>query len=128
MNSNTKIVKSILTYTFGLVPIIAGLDKFTNILTDWSQYVDDGLSEILPFDATTFMMTVGIIEIIAGILVFVKPKIGSFVVMSWLIGIALTLVFSGKFVDVAVRDFVMAVGAFSLFKLSSDSSKEAITT
>jgi len=118
MNSNVQLVKTVLKYTFGLVPIIAGLDKFTNLLTDWSQYISAGFSDLLPFEAGTFMMIVGVIEIVAGILVFLKPKIGALVVMAWLIAIALTLVFSGNFIDVAVRDLVMAVGAFSLAKLS----------
>jgi uncharacterized membrane protein YphA (DoxX/SURF4 family) len=120
MNSNVQLVKIVLKYTFGLVPIIAGLDKFTNLLTDWSQYISAGFSDLLPFEAGTFMMIVGVIEIVAGILVFLKPKIGGLVVMAWLIAIALTLVFSGNFIDVAVRDLVMAVGAFSLAKLSED--------
>ncbi|WP_190808519.1 hypothetical protein [Flagellimonas sp. S3867] len=119
MESNITLVKSVLKYTYGLVPIIAGLDKFTNLLTDWGQYVSAGFSDMLPLEAGTFMMIVGVIEIIAGILVFVKPKVGALVVMSWLIAIALVLVFSGKYIDVAVRDLVMAVGAFALAKLYS---------
>ena len=120
MNSNVQLVKTLLKYTFGLVPIIAGLDKFTNILTDWSQYISPGLSGLIPFEDGTFMMIVGIIEIVAGILVFLKPKIGALVVMAWLIAIALTLILSGSFLDIAVRDLVMAVGAFSLAKLSEE--------
>lgn len=123
MNSNVKLVKIVLKYTFGLVPIIAGLDKFTNILTDWNQYISPALSGLIPFEAETFMMFVGIIEIVAGILVFLKPKIGALVVMAWLIGIALTLILSGRFLDIAVRDLVMAVGAFSLAKLSEEKEK-----
>ena len=119
MNTNVQLVKTVLKYTFGLVPIIAGLDKFTNLLTDWSQYLSSGLSEMLPFEVGTFMMIVGVIEIVAGILVFLKPKIGALVVMAWLVLIALTLIISGHY-DVAVRDLVMAVGAFSLAKLSED--------
>lgn len=120
MNTNVQLVKTVLKYTFGLVPIIAGLDKFTNILTNWSQYISSGFAEMLPFETGAFMIIVGVIEIVAGILVFLKPKIGGLVVMAWLIAIALTLVLSGHFIDVAVRDLVMAVGAFSLVKLSSN--------
>ncbi len=118
MNSNVELVKSILKYTYGLVPIIAGFDKFANVLTDWGQYLPPGLSEIIPMEAGTFMIIVGVIEIIAGILVFLKPKIGALVVMGWLTVIAVVLISSGHFIDVAVRDLVMAVGAFSLAKLS----------
>lgn len=118
MDSNVQLVKKVLKYTFGLVPIVAGIDKFTNILTDWSQYVSEGLAGILPFEPTTFMMIVGVIEIVAGILVLTKTKIGAYVVAAWLTAIALSLIFSWSYVDVAVRDLVMAIAAFSLAKLS----------
>lgn len=118
MNSNVQLVKNILKYTFGLVPIVAGLDKFTNILTNWSQYISEGFAGILPFETSTFMMVVGVIEIVAGVLVLTKTRIGAYVVSAWLTAIALTLIFSWSYVDVAVRDLVMAIAAFSLAKLS----------
>ncbi len=118
MNSNVQLVKNILKYTFGLVPIVAGLDKFTNILTDWSQYISEGFAGILPFEPSAFMMIVGVIEIVAGVLVLTKTKIGAYVVSAWLVAIALTLIFSWTYVDVAVRDLVMAITALSLAKLS----------
>ena len=121
MNSNVQLVKTLLKYTFGLVPIVAGLDKFTNILTDWSQYISEGFAGMLPFEVSTFMMIVGIIEIIAGVLVLTKTKLGAYVVAAWLVAIALTLLFSWSFVDVAVRDLVMAIAAFSLAKLWDES-------
>ncbi|MEX0314172.1 MAG: hypothetical protein AB3N18_08340 [Allomuricauda sp.] len=122
MESNIVQVKSVLKYTYGLVPIIAGLDKFTNLLTDWGQYVSSGFAEMLPMEAATLMLIVGVIEIVAGITVLTKPRIGALVVMSWLIVIALVLVLSGQFMDVAVRDLIMAVGAFLLAKLYSTES------
>ncbi|MDL5512021.1 hypothetical protein QSE00_09370 [Arenibacter sp. M-2] len=118
MNANAQFVSSMLKFTFGLVPIIAGLDKFTNILVDWTIYSSSGMVSLLPFDANTFMGIVGVIEIGAGILVLVKPFIGAMVVSAWLVLIALTLIFGGQYLDVAVRDVVMAIGAFSLAKLS----------
>ncbi|HEX9651239.1 MAG TPA: DoxX family membrane protein [Cyclobacteriaceae bacterium] len=118
MDSNVQLVKNVLKYTFGLVPIVAGLDKFTNILTDWSQYISEGFAGVLPFEPSTFMMIVGVIEIAAGILVLTKTKIGAYVVSAWLVAIALTLIFSWSYVDVAVRDLVMAIASFSLAKLS----------
>lgn len=118
MDSNVQLIKNVLKYTFGLLPIVAGLDKFTNILTDWSQYLSEGLVGMLPFEPTTFMMIVGVIEIIAGVLVFTKTKLGAYVVAAWLVAIALTLIFSGSYLDVAVRDIVMAIAAFCLAKLS----------
>ena len=118
MNANAKFVSTLLKYTFGLVPIVAGLDKFTNILVDWTTYSSPGLMDLLPITTAVFMGIVGVIEIGAGILVLVKPSIGALVVSAWLVLIALTLIISGQYLDVAVRDIVMAIGAFSLAKLS----------
>ena len=73
---------------------------------------------MLPIEAMTFMKIVGIIEILAGIIVFVRPKMGAYIVMVWLICIALELIFSGHYLDVAVRDLVMAIGAYTLVQLS----------
>jgi len=120
MNTNVELVKNVLKYTFGLVPIVAGLDKFTNILTDWSQYLSEGLAGMIPFEPSTFMMVVGVIEIAAGVLVLIKTKIGAYVVSAWLVAIALTLIFSWSYLDVAVRDLVMAIAAFCLAKLSEN--------
>lgn len=122
MNNNVKVATTLLQYTYGLVPIVAGLDKFTNVLTDWSQYAAGGISTLIPLEASTFMIIVGVIEILAGVFVFLRPKIGALVVTAWLVLIALSLLLSGHFLDVAVRDLVMAVGAFSLFKLSEQTA------
>ena len=115
-------VQTLLKFTFGLVPIIAGADKFTNLLADWSQYLHPSLATMLPFSAHTFMMIVGIIEIIAGILVLVKTNIGAYIVSAWLVLIAITLIAGGKFLDVAVRDLVMAIGAYSLARITNITS------
>lgn len=125
MDSNVQLVKNILKYTFGFVPIVAGLDKFTNFLTNWSQYISEGFTELLPFEPSAFMMIVGVIEIVAGILVLTKTKIGAYVVSAWLVSIALILIFSWSYIDVAVRDLVMAIAAFSLAKLSEDNLSKA---
>lgn len=108
----------LLKYTYGIVPIIAGANKFANLLTNWEQYLHTSITNVLPFDAVTFMGIVGIIEITAGVLVLLRPRIGARVVMGWLLTIALSLVLSGHYFDVAVRDVVMAIGAFALAKLS----------
>ena len=125
MDSNVQLVKNILKYTFGLVPIVAGLDKFTNILTNWSQYISEGFAGMLPFEPTTFMMIVGVIEIVAGVLVLTKTKLGAYVVSAWLVAIALTLIFSWSYVDVAVRDLVMAIAVFCLAKLHENKQSKA---
>src|SRR5262245_21052738 len=113
---NRATVQQVLKYTYGLVPIVAGLDKFTNLLTDWKGYLSESMIDMLPFAPATFMAIVGVIEIVAGILVLLRPQIGGFVVMTWLALIALTLIAGGRYYDVAVRDLVMAIGAFSLAK------------
>ncbi len=108
----------LLKYTFVVVPIVAGLDKFTNILTDWSQYINPTLADILPFSGSTFMMIVGVIEIVAGLIVLKKPEIGGIIVAAWLAGIALSLLAGFNYVDVAVRDLVMAIAALSMARLA----------
>jgi len=118
INELTK-TQTLLKFTFGLVPIVAGADKFTNLLTDWSQYLNPSMVGMLPFSAHTFMMIVGVIEIIAGILVLVKTNIGAYIVSAWLVLIAITLIAGGKFLDVAVRDLVMAISAYSLANITS---------
>ena len=109
---------NLLKVTFGIVPIVAGIDKFTNILTNWEQYLNPALEKMIPFAPGTFMMIVGVIEIIAGIIVLMKPRLGGYIVAAWLTLIALTLLASGHFLDVAVRDLVMAIGAFSLARIA----------
>lgn len=120
VNLNQKItpVFNLLRLTYGLVPIIAGLDKFTNLLTNWEQYLNPTIASLLPFSAATFMMIVGVIEIVAGLIVLARPTIGGYIVMAWLALIALTLIASGKYFDVAVRDLVMAIGAYSFVQIA----------
>ena len=118
--SSSERVVSLLKITFGLVPIVAGADKFMHLLVNWDQYLAPVVANMIPFSAHTFMLIVGVIEIIAGVIVLVKPKIGSLIVCIWLLGIAINLLLTGKYFDVAVRDIVMAMGAFSLFTLVSD--------
>lgn len=105
-----------LKIAFGAVPIVAGLDKFTNLLTNWEQYLSPVVSQLIP--AGIFMRAVGIIEIVAGVLVLSRlTRLGAYVVAGWLVAIALNLLSTGRFLDVAVRDLVMSVGAFTLAKL-----------
>ncbi|MEN0052853.1 MAG: hypothetical protein AAGC65_04255 [Mucilaginibacter sp.] len=118
MNTTIKQLQTLLKFTYGLVPIVAGADKFTNILTNWGQYLAPWMKGMMPFGEHTFMMIVGVIEIIAGILVLAKPQIGAWIVSAWLLLIALTLISGGSYLDVAVRDIVMAIGAYVLARLS----------
>ncbi len=113
-----KPTANLLKLTYGVVPIVAGLDKFTNILTDWEQYLHPGIAGMLPVTPHAFMMVVGVIEIVAGLIVLSKPWIGGLIVAGWLTLIALTLIAGGHYFDVAVRDLVMAIGALSMSRLS----------
>lgn len=110
-------VTSILRLTYGLVPIVAGADKFTDLLTNWDQSLSPAVAKMIPFAPHTFMLIVGVIEIVAGLIVLFRPRIGSIIVSLWLVGIAINLI-TGQYFDVAVRDLVMAIGAFCLFILS----------
>jgi len=118
--SNQKInsVWMLLRYTYGIIPIVAGFDKFADLLVNWDKYLAPGIGSILPFSPHTFMEIVGIIEIIAGIIVLAKPMIGAYIVSAWLVCIAFNLIATGTYFDIAVRDLAMAIGAFSLGQLS----------
>jgi uncharacterized membrane protein YphA (DoxX/SURF4 family) len=111
-------VTTILKFTYVLVPILAGADKFTHVLVNWDQYLAPQIADMLTFPAHTFMLIVGVIEIVAGLLVLIRPRLGSLIVCLWLLGIVINLLMGGQYYDVAVRDAVMAIGAFSLFTLS----------
>jgi uncharacterized membrane protein YphA (DoxX/SURF4 family) len=114
----------VLRVVYGAVPIVAGLDKFLNLLTNWEQYLSPLVSKFIP--ASTFMHAVGIIEIAAGVLVLSKlTRVGAYVVSAWLVGIALNLLTTGHYFDVAVRDLVMAVGAFTLARLEEARGHQA---
>ena len=105
---------------FGVVPIAAGLDKFLNLLTDWTSYLNPIVTKLLPVAPGTFMHIVGVIEIAVGIVVLSRlTRVGAYVVTIWLVAIALNLLVMGKFLDVAVRDLGLAVAAFSLAQLTA---------
>lgn len=119
-NAALKQTFNLLKFTFVIVPIVGGLDKFLNLLTNWEQYINPSFESILPFAGTTFMMVCGVIEIIAGIIVWKKPDIGGLIVAGWLTVIALSLLLGWNYVDVAVRDLVMAIAAFSMARLAKE--------
>lgn len=108
----------LLRTVFTVAPILFGLDKFTNILTDWTIYLAPVATAVVPVTAQTFMYVVGVVEIIAGILVAVRPRFGSLLVAVWLLGIIINLLVLGNFYDVALRDFGLLVGALALNRLS----------
>jgi len=103
---------------YGLVPIVAGADKFLNLLTEWEKYLPSIVSENSPVSPAIFMMVVGVIEIIAGIVVLSKfTRLGAYVVTIWLVLISVNVLLAG-FYDIAVRDLVMALGAYTLATLA----------
>ena len=105
---------------FGFVPIASGLDKFLNFLTNWQAYLNRLATKVIPVSPATFMHIVGVIEIIAGVVVLSQlTKIGAYVVMVWLVAVALNPLMMGKFLDVAVRDLGLAIAAFSLAQLTA---------
>ena len=108
-----------LRWTYGLVPIVAGLDKFTNLLTDWTSYLHPSVAAALPVDAATFMHAIGIVEIAVGLLVLTRyARLGAYLAMGWLALMAAQLLALGRY-DIAVRDLVMAVGAWTLAQLAT---------
>ncbi|MDQ1059415.1 putative membrane protein YphA (DoxX/SURF4 family) [Arthrobacter globiformis] len=109
----------LLRTVFTVAPILFGLDKFTNLLTEWTGYLAPLVPATLHLPAQTVMYAVGVIEIIAGILVALRPRIGSLVVAAWLLGIIVNLIVLGAFYDVALRDFGLVVGALALNRLAT---------
>ncbi|MET3705805.1 hypothetical protein [Arthrobacter sp. UYEF6] len=108
----------LLRTVFTVAPILFGLDKFTNILTDWAIYLAPVATAVVPVSAQTFMYLVGVVEIIAGIAVAVRPRFGSVLIAVWLLGIIINLLVLGSFYNVALRDFGLLVAALALNRLS----------
>jgi uncharacterized membrane protein YphA (DoxX/SURF4 family) len=103
----------------GLGPFLAGLDKFFNILTDWTMYLNPLALKVVPLSPQTFMRVVGVVEMVVGIAILTSlTRIGAYIAAVWLVAIALNLVLMGAFFDVAVRDVEIALGAFVLAKLT----------
>lgn len=110
------LMQRILKVTYGLLFIVAGADKFFNIVTHWDKYLSPLLTNLAPSEH--LIMAIGIIEIGIGILVLIKPRIGAYAVIAWFLGIVVNLLLMRTYFDIAVRDLVMAVGAFVLAQLS----------
>jgi hypothetical protein len=109
----------LLRTVFTVAPIAFGLDKFVNLLTEWPGYLAPFIDRLVPGTAQQAMYSVGVIEIVAGILVAVRPKYGALVVAAWLAGIIVDLLILGDYHDVALRDFGLLVGALALWRLAS---------
>jgi hypothetical protein len=115
----------LLRTVFTVAPILFGIDKFAQVVTDWDKYLAPWINDIVPGDAHDAMMIVGVIEIVAGILVAVAPRIGGYVVALWLAGIILDLLTLGGYGDVALRDFGLFVAAIALARLAASRASSA---
>ena len=109
----------LLRTVFTVAPILFGLDKFFNVLVDWPVYLAPWIDSIVPGSPQTAMYVVGVIEIVAGVLVAVRPKWGGLVVAAWLLGIIVNLLTLPGYYDIALRDFGLLVGALALSRLAS---------
>jgi len=108
----------ILYFGFIALPFIAGIDKFFHVLVNWNMYLSPMISKMIAPD--TFMKIVGVIEIVAAIIVFTKPRLGATIVAAWLGGIIINLLTIPGFYDIALRDFGLALGALALMELSKE--------
>ena len=104
---------------FVVAPILFGLDKLTNLLTDWTSYLAPAVDRLVPGSATSAMLAVGVIEIIAGLVVAVRPRVGGYLVAAWLAGIITNLLLLGDHYDVALRDLGLLLAALALARLAT---------
>jgi uncharacterized membrane protein YphA (DoxX/SURF4 family) len=119
MERRTETAYWALRVTFGVIPIVAGLDKFTNLLTNWTAYLSPLATRVLPMSPHAFMMVVGVVEIVVGIGVLSgHARVFGWIAAAWLLAIALNLLTTGRFLDVAARDVALAVSAFVLAQLA----------
>jgi hypothetical protein len=132
--TNIRTAWLLLYYTYGLLPIIAGLDKYFHYLADWTIYLNEAIPYALGISSERFMTAIGIIEIIIGLLVFFKPRLGGYVVCTWLLAISINLITMGTHFhhgytrimmhyDIALRDIALAIGAYVLALLSKELGK-----
>jgi uncharacterized membrane protein YphA (DoxX/SURF4 family) len=109
----------VLRIGLGIGPFLAGLDKYFNLLTNWTGYISPLALKILPFSGQTFMHIIGVIEMIVGLAILTRwTRVGAYVASAWLFAIALNLVSTGMFFDIAVRDVEMALAAFVLARMT----------
>jgi hypothetical protein len=123
-----NLARWVLKIGLGVGPVITGFDKFFNKLADWGMYLSPLATKAVPVSGPTFMHAVGVVEIIAGLIVLSRrTRIGSYIVMLWLLGIAVNLLTTGLFYDLAMRDVEIAIGAFALAQLSAVKDEQTAT-
>jgi len=113
----------ILQVGFVLAPVIAGIDKFSHLLVNWDMYLAPWIANLSPIGTHSLMLLVGIVEIIAGLVVALRPRLGAYLVFAWLWLIIINLLTYPGFYDIALRDFGLSLGALALARLSTDYSK-----
>ena len=110
----------LLRIAFTVAPILFGLDKFANVLTDdWTRYLAPAFNDIIPGNASDAMHIVGVVEIAAGLVVLIAPRFGGLLVAGWLAGIIVNLLLVGGYGDIALRDFGLLIGALALSRLAA---------
>jgi len=132
--SNTLIAWNLLYYAYGILPIIAGLDKCFGYLADWNIYLNPDIPAVFNVHPAVFMHMISVAEIILGIIVLLKPRIGGYLAAAWLIGISINLISMGQHshgnhehtmghYDIALRDIALAIGAYAFALISKDLDK-----
>jgi hypothetical protein len=118
---DTPTAQAFLALRIGFIaaPILFGLDKFTNLLTDWTTYLAPEIDHLVPGSATTTMVAVGVVEILAGLVVAIRPKLGGYLVAAWLAGIITNLLLLGDHYDIALRDLGLLLAALALARLAT---------
>jgi hypothetical protein len=109
----------ILRTGFIVAPILFGPDKFTNLLADWTTYLAPAIDRLVPGSASGAMLAVGVVEVVAGLVVAIRPKVGGYLVAAWLAGIIGNLLLLGDHYDVALRDFGLLLAALALARLAT---------
>jgi hypothetical protein len=112
----------ILHLAFIVAPVVAGLDKFFHLLVNWDMYLAPVIARLSPIGGHGLMLLIGVVEVAAGILVAIRPRIGAYVVSVWLLLIVLNLLMIPGFFDIALRDFGLSLGALALARLSQEFS------
>jgi hypothetical protein len=118
----------ILHLGFTILPVLAGLDKFFEVLADWDRYLAPFFPQTLGVGSETFISIVGVVEIVAGLVVLFKPRLGGYLVMLWLWAVILNLLLIPGYYDIALWDFGLSLGALSLARLAVASEATARAT
>jgi hypothetical protein len=108
----------LLRTAFTVAPIVFGVDKFFNLLTDWSRYLSPAVNDLVPGSGHQLMLVVGVVEVVAGLLVAFRPQLGAYLVVGWLAGIIVNLLLVPGFYDIALRDFGLLLAALALARLA----------